>query len=81
MPARSYKTSDYLRTAAEKAAYLNEALATEDPQLWMLALKNLQEADSSKSERLNSAYQLPFLTELNHYLGQFQLKLLVSIKE
>jgi hypothetical protein len=47
----------------------------------MLALKNLQEADSFKSEWLNSAYQLPFLTELNHYLGQFQLKLLVSIKE
>jgi DNA-binding phage protein len=34
MPARPYKTSDYLLTAEDKAAYLNEALATEDPQLW-----------------------------------------------
>jgi hypothetical protein len=78
MPTPPYKTSDYLRTAAEKAAYLNEALATEDPQLWLLALNNLQEADSFKSEWLNSAYPLPFqqsfLTELNRYLGQFQLK-------
>lgn len=62
MPTHPYKTSDYLRTAAEKAAYLNAALATEDPQLWMLALKNLQEADSSKSEWLNSTYQPTLLT-------------------
>lgn len=40
-----YKTSDYLLTAADQAAYLNEALATEDPQLWALAFQNLREVD------------------------------------
>ena len=44
MHAIDYKTSDYLNTPEEIAAYLNEVLEDDDPKLLMLALRNVAEA-------------------------------------
>ena len=44
MPAVDFKTSDYLNTPEDIAAYLNEVLEEEDPKLLMLALRNVADA-------------------------------------
>jgi len=44
MQAIDYKTSDYLNTPEEIAAYLNEVLEEDDPKLLMLALRNVADA-------------------------------------
>jgi len=44
MRAIDYKTSDYLTSAADIAAYLNEVLEEDDPKLLMLALRNVADA-------------------------------------
>ncbi len=41
MPSRSYKTSDYLTTPQERAAYLNAVLKENDVHLFITALKNI----------------------------------------
>ncbi|MCH7695443.1 MAG: putative addiction module antidote protein [Proteobacteria bacterium] len=44
MLSKKYRTSDYLKTSEDIAAYLNEVLEDDDPKLLMLALRNV--ADS-----------------------------------
>jgi probable addiction module antidote protein len=45
MRAIDYKTSDYLATPEDIAAYLNEVLEEDDPKLLMLALRNVADAN------------------------------------
>lgn len=44
VPSQKYKTSDYLKSPEDIAAYLNEVLEEDDPKLLMMALRNV--ADS-----------------------------------
>ena len=44
MNAVDYKTSDYLKSPEEIAAYLNEVLVEDDPKLLMVALRNVADA-------------------------------------
>jgi probable addiction module antidote protein len=44
MRAIDYKTSDYLTTPEDIAAYLNTVLEEDDPKLLMLALRNVADA-------------------------------------
>lgn len=44
MNSVNYKTSDYLNSPEDIAAYLNEVLEDDDPRLLMLALRNVADA-------------------------------------
>ena len=44
MRTEEFKTSDYLKTSRDIAAYLNEVLEEGDPKLLMVALRNVADA-------------------------------------
>ena len=52
MPTREHKTSDYLKTPQDIAAYLNAAIdeMDDDPRLLMKAFRNVAEAQGGVSE-------------------------------
>jgi len=87
-----YKTSDYLKTPEDIAAYLNEVLEEDDPKLLMLALKNVADARggiSALAEQtgLNreslyktlSGNRNPGIETINAILHAFKLRLSVTI--
>lgn len=86
-----YKTSDYLNSPEEIAAYLNEVLEEDDPKLLMLALRNVAEAKggiSTLAEQtgLNreslykslSGNRNPGIETVNTILHAFNLRLSVT---
>ena len=90
MRAVDYKTSDYLTTPEEIAAYLNEVLEEDDPKLLMLALRNVADAKGgiaalAEQTGLNreslyktlSGNRNPGLETINAILRAFDLRLSV----
>lgn len=49
MPAREYRTADYLKTPEEVAEYLDAALEDGEPALVLLALRNAADAAQAQS--------------------------------
>ena len=91
MHAIDYKTSDYLKTPEDIAAYLNEVLEEDDPKLLMLALRNVADATggiSALAEQtgLNreslyktlSGKRNPGIETINMILHAFKLRLSVT---
>lgn len=87
-----YKTSDYLKTPKDIAAYLNEVLEEEDPKLLMIALKNVADAKGgiaalAEQTGLNreslyktlSGKRNPGIETINAILHAFHLRLSVTI--
>ena len=57
MPTREHKTSDYLKTPQDIAAYLNAAIdeMDDDPRLLMKAFRNVAEAQGGVPELARQA--------------------------
>ena len=86
-----YKTSDYLNTPEDIAAYLNEILEEDDPRLLMVALRNVADASGgiaalAKQTGLNreslyktlSGNRNPGIETINAILHAFKLRLSVT---
>ena len=91
MCAIDYKTSDYLTTPEDIAAYLNAVLEEDDPKLLMLALRNVADAKGgiaalAEQTGLNreslyktlSGNRNPGIETLNTILHAFNLRLSVT---
>lgn len=91
MPTVPYKTSDYLKTPEDIAAYLNEVLEEDDPKLLMLALRDIADVKggiSALAEQtgLNreslyktlSGNRNPGIETINAILHAFKLRLSVT---
>lgn len=91
MRAVDYKTSDYLNTPEDIAAYLNEVLEEQDPKLLMLALRNVADATGgisalAENTGLNreslyktlSGNRNPRIETINTILHTFNLRLSVT---
>jgi len=91
MRAIDYKTSDYLTTPEDIAAYLNAVLEEDDPKLLMLALRNVADAKGgiaalAEQTGLNreslyktlSGNRNPGIETLNTILHAFNLRLSVT---
>ncbi len=88
MPSRNYKTSEYLTTPQERAAYLNAALEENDPHLFLTALKNIALSEGKPEQSLNPhTYQVLFqqsereLDSLNSLLHGLGLRLTVMAEK
>ena len=86
-----YKTSDYLNTPEDIAAYLNEILEDDDPKLLMLALRNVADAGGGISALADqtglnreslyktlSGKRNPGIETINAILHAFNLRLSVT---
>lgn len=61
MPSRDYRTSDYLTTPQERAAYLNAALEENDPLLFITALENIALSEGKPEQSVPAdTYQVLF---------------------
>jgi probable addiction module antidote protein len=91
MRAIDYKTSDYLTTPEDIAAYLNTVLEEDDPKLLMLALRNVAGAKGgisvlAEQTGLNreslyktlSGNRNPGIATINTILHAFKLRLSVT---
>lgn len=91
MNAVDYKTSDYLKSPEEIAAYLNEVLVEDDPKLLMVALRNVADAKGgvaalAEQTGLNreslyktlSGKRNPGIETINAILHAFHLRLSVT---
>ena len=91
MPSQEYKTSNYLKTSEDIAAYLNEVLEEDDPKLLMLALRNVADtqggiATIAEHTGLNreslyktlSGKRNPRIETINAILHAFGLRLSVT---
>ena len=91
MRAIDYKTSDYLTTPEDIAAYLNTVLEEDDPKLLMLALRNVADAKGgisvlAEQTGLNreslyktlSGNRNPGIATINTILHAFKLRLSVT---
>lgn len=91
MSAKEYKTSDYLKTSEDIAAYLNEVLEDDDPKLLMLALRNVANSQGgittlAEHTGLNreslyktlSGKRNPRIETINSILHNFGLRLSVT---
>ncbi len=92
MATREYKTSDYLKTPKDIAAYLNEVLEDDDPKLLMLALKNVADSQGgvatiAEHTGLNreslyktlSGKRNPRIETINSILHTYGLRLSVTV--
>ena len=86
-----YKTSDYLNTPEDIAAYLNEILEEDDPKLLMLALRDVADVKGgisvlAEQTGLNreslyktlSGNRNPGIETINAILHAFKLRLSVT---
>ena len=91
MSAVDYKTSDYLNTPEDIAAYLNEILEEDDPKLLMVALRNVADvkggiASLAEQTGLNreslyktlSGKRNPGIETINMILHAYHLRLSVT---
>jgi probable addiction module antidote protein len=91
MATKEYKTSDYLKTPKDIAAYLNEVLEDDDPKLLMLALRNVADSQGgiatiAEHTGLNreslyktlSGKRNPRIETINSILHAFGLRLSVT---
>lgn len=91
MPTEEYKTSNYLKTSEDIAAYLNEVLEDDDPKLLMLAIRNVADsqggiANIAEHTGLNreslyktlSGKRNPRIETINSILHTFGLRLSVT---
>ncbi len=91
MATKEYKTSDYLKTSEDIAAYLNEVLEDDDPKLLMLALRNVADSQGgiatiAEHTGLNreslyktlSGKRNPRIETINEILHAFGLRLSVT---
>ena len=87
----AFKTSDYLNTPENIAAYLNEILEDDDPKLLMLALRNVADARGGISALADqtglnreslyktlSGKRNPGIETINAILHAFNLRLSVT---
>ena len=94
MPTQEYKTSDYLKTPEDIAAYLNEILEDDNPKLLMLALRNVAESQGgitavAEHTGLNreslyktlSGKRNPRIETINVILHSFGLRLSVTANQ
>ncbi len=91
MSVKEYKTSDYLKTSEDIAAYLNEVLEDDDPKLLMIALRNVADSQGgvttlAEHTGLNreslyktlSGKRNPRIETINSILHNFGLRLSVT---
>ena len=91
MATKQYKTSDYLKTPDDIAAYLNEVLEDDDPKLLMLSLRNVADSQGgiamiAEQTGLNreslyktlSGKRNPRIETINEILHAFGLRLSVT---
>lgn len=91
MSVKEYKTSDYLKTSEDIAAYLNEILEDHDPKLLMIALRNVADSQGgvttlAEHTGLNreslyktlSGKRNPRIETINSILHNFGLRLSVT---
>ena len=89
---KEYKTSDYLKTPKDIAAYLNEVLEDDDPKLLMLALRNVADSQGgiatiAEHTGLNreslyktlSGKRNPRIETINSILHTYGLRLSVTV--
>ncbi|CAK0745127.1 putative transcriptional regulator [Gammaproteobacteria bacterium] len=88
MPSRTYRTSDYLTTPQDRAAYLNAALEENDLNLFFTALKNIAISENKPEQPTNpQTYQVLFqqsereISSLNSLLRGFGLRLTVMAEK
>lgn len=92
MATKEYKTSDYLKTPKDIAAYLNEVLEDDDPKLLMLALRNVADSQGgvatiAEHTGLNreslyktlSGKRNPRIETINSILHTYGLRLSVTV--
>ncbi len=88
MPSRNYRTSEYLTTPQERAAYLNAALEENDLHLFFTAMKNIALSEGKPEQPLSpQTYQVLFqqseqeLSSLNSLLHDLGLRLTVMAEK
>ena len=93
MKTKAYKTSDYLKTNEERAAYIVAAIEDGDDQLFILAVREVIDSIGGMSQLANktglareSLYRAfgkngnPQYTTISKVLNQIGLKISVSAK-